>query len=350
MCCSDPPPAPDLSSSAEASTEIARIQQETAQEQLAWAREQDTMNRETLDRVLGVQLPAMENQAEWAQSDRQRYEQLFQPLENQFIEDAQSYDTPEKRDEAAAKAMSTVSQTFDAQRRNALQRLESYGVDPSQTRNSALDIGVRTQQATAQAQAATTAGDRVGDVGRAMRGDAINLGRGLPSQAAAGYGAATGAGQAAVGGVNQTTATSAGASQTALGFSGQALQGHGLSADIRSQGYGNQMQGFNAQQQQRAGTLQGIGAIGGMFLADGGDVPEGDALLTADGQALPYSRDGAVPEMGMGDGSGIDDQVPAMVSEGEYVIPADVVQAKGTEFFDKLLERYHTPAAQQEAA
>jgi hypothetical protein len=59
-------------------------------------------------------------------------------------------------------------------------------------------------------------------------------------------------------------------------------------------------------------------------------------------------RDGMIPDMGMGDGSGIDDTVPAMVSEGEYVIPADVVKVKGTEFFDRLVEKYHTPAAEQE--
>jgi len=50
---------------------------------------------------------------------------------------------------------------------------------------------------------------------------------------------------------------------------------------------------------------------------------------------------------GMSDGTGIDDQVPAKISVGEYVVPADVVHAKGKEFFDKLLERYHTPAQQQ---
>jgi hypothetical protein len=50
---------------------------------------------------------------------------------------------------------------------------------------------------------------------------------------------------------------------------------------------------------------------------------------------------------GMSDGTGIDDQVHAKVSVGEYIIPADVVHAKGKEFFDKLLQRYHTPAAQQ---
>ncbi len=47
------------------------------------------------------------------------------------------------------------------------------------------------------------------------------------------------------------------------------------------------------------------------------------------------------------DGSGIDDQIPAKVSVGEYMVPADVVHAKGKEFFDKLLQRYHTPAQQQ---
>ncbi len=50
---------------------------------------------------------------------------------------------------------------------------------------------------------------------------------------------------------------------------------------------------------------------------------------------------------GPSDGTGIDDQVHAKVSVGEYIIPADVVHAKGKEFFDKLLQRYHTPAEQQ---
>lgn len=50
---------------------------------------------------------------------------------------------------------------------------------------------------------------------------------------------------------------------------------------------------------------------------------------------------------GPSDGTGIDDQVPAKVSVGEFIIPADVVHAKGKEFFDKLLQRYHIPAQQQ---
>ena len=37
----------------------------------------------------------------------------------------------------------------------------------------------------------------------------------------------------------------------------------------------------------------------------------------------------------------IDGSQPAAISSGEYVIPTDVVKAKGTEFFDKLLDSYH---------
>ena len=48
-----------------------------------------------------------------------------------------------------------------------------------------------------------------------------------------------------------------------------------------------------------------------------------------------------------GEGSGISDSIDAKLSDGEYVVPADVVKKKGTEFFDKLLEKHHVPAAMQ---
>lgn len=342
MCCSDPPPPPDLGPMAEASAEVARIQAQTATEQLDWAREQDTMNREVLNRVLDVQLPAMEDSARSAIEDRQRYEDIFQPLEENLVREFQSYDTPERRMKEQGKAIADVTSSFDASRRNALQRLEGYGVDPSQTRNAALDVGVRTQQAAAQAAASTAAGQRVGDVGRSLRAEAINIGRGLPSQVAASYGTSLAAGQGSVGGATSTTAAGANAATSSLGFSGQALQGYGQSANIMSQGYGNEMMAFNATQDQRAGYMNMAAGVAGMAIADGG------SIATARDQAIPLMKDGVVAT-GTGDGSGVDDSVPALVSDGEYVIPADVVRVKGTEFFDKLLAKFHVPAEMQAA-
>lgn len=339
MCCSDPPPPPDLGPSAEASMEIGRMNTQIAREQLDWAREQDTMNREILNEVLSVQMPAMREQYEQARSDRERYETVFRPMEDAFAKEAQEYDTPEKRQQAQAQAVADVSTQFDAQRQNALQRLESYGVDPSQTRNAALDVGVRTAQAAASAGAASKAGQRVEDVGRALRSDAINLGRGALTNAAGFYGQAVGAGSQGVQGGATTTGAGAGATQSALGFGQLGMQGYGQGANILTQGYGNQMQGYNAGVAQTTGMLQGIGSIAGaaMAIKDGGVIEGEYEVLDPEGDVS-----------GPGDGSGIDDQIPAYLSDGEYVIPADVVRAKGEQFFDKLLEQYHVPAEQQE--
>jgi hypothetical protein len=333
MCCKAPKP-PDLSELTRVSEEIAREQLGLSREQFDWAREQDRMNRETLNRVLDVQLPAMEDQFRNAREDRQRYVDVYRPLEDNLIGEFQSYDSPERRQQERGRAIADISTSFDAARRNALQRLESYGIDPSQTRNRALDLSMRTQQAQAQAAAANAADQRVDNTARALRADALNIGRGLPSQVAQSYGQSIAAGQAGVGGANATTGTSTGALSSSLGFSGQALQGVGQAANIASQGYQNQLAGFGAQQRVNSNLASGLGGLVGLGLnlADGG---------------MPLDPVGPVTQ-GPTDGSGIDDQVHAKLSVGEYVIPADVVAAKGREFFDKLLQKYHTPAAQQE--
>lgn len=79
-----------------------------------------------------------------------------------------------------------------------------------------------------------------------------------------------------------------------------------------------------------------VGIPGPWIAANGGPTPNAHG-----------SEPGTFISQGASDGTGIDDQVPARVSVGEFVIPADVVHAKGKEFFDKLIQRYHTPAAQQ---
>lgn len=344
MCCSDPPPPPDLGPMADASVEAARLAQQTSQEQLAWAREQDTMNRQTLQQVLDIQLPAMRDQFESAREDRERWEETFRPLEDQFIAEAQAYDTPERREQYRARATADVTQAFDASRQNALQRLEGYGVDPSESRSQALDIGVRTAQAAATAGAATRADLGVEERGRQLRGQAIQLGRGLPQQVGAGYAGAVGAGSQAIQGGLSTSQTGSNIMGAPGAWGSQALAGYGQGANILSQGFGNEMDAYNAQVAQQAGMLQGVGNIAGaaMAIKDGGYI-HGDMAINPNGGTDiegEFTEVGQV-DTGRGDGSGTDDNVPALLSDGEYVVPADVVRAKGEEFFDKLLETYH---------
>lgn len=334
------PKPPDLTPYANAMEQQGEWSFLTSQEQLKWAREQDAANRELLAQVLGPQLDAQQNQAKWAQEDRARYQNVFQPLEDNLIADFNSYGTPERIAMERGRAMSDVATSFDAQRRNALQRLESYGVDPSQTRNAALDLGTRIQQGAAMAAAGTNATRVAEDKARALRADAINIGRGMPSQVAQSYGQAVAAGNSALGGANSTFGTSASAMGNPTAWGGLGMQGMQGAGNMMSQGYGNQMMAYNAQQQANASTWGGIGSALGMaaMLADGGR-PE---------EAVPTQQPGLISE-GPSDGSGIDDQVVAKLSVGEYVVPADVVRAKGVEYFDRLVQKYHTPAEQQEA-
>lgn len=335
------PKPPDLGPYADAMEQQGEWAFLTSQEQLKWAREQDAMNRELLGKVLGPQLAAQQDQQDWARKDRARYEQTYQPIEDQLIQDFQSYGNPTRIAQERGRAMADVSTTFDAQRRNALQRLESYGVDPSQTRNAALDVSMRTQQAAAMAGAGTNATRVAEDKARAMRADAINIGRGMPSQVAQSYGQSVAAGNSAMGGANSTFATGAGAMGNPTSWGGMGMQGMQGAGNMMSQGFQNQMSAYNAQQAANSNMWSGIGSAVGMaaMLADGGQPM----------QAIPDQPPGPVAN-GPTDGSGIDDQVHARLSVGEYVIPADVVQKKGVEFFDKLLEKYHTPAAQQRGA
>jgi hypothetical protein len=80
-----------------------------------------------------------------------------------------------------------------------------------------------------------------------------------------------------------------------------------------------------AQDNSRNAMLKSM-EMGGYGLADGGQVPDG-----------PDPTDRA-------------DNVPAMLSENEYVIPADIVKRKGTDFFDSLIEKGREPPKEKPPA
>lgn len=334
------PKAPDLGPLAQSSAEAAKVAQETAMAQLDWAKQQDSMNRELLTRVLGSQEQVQNETLKNAQRDRQRYEQIYQPLEDNLTKEFQNYGSPQRMDQERGRAIADVNTQFDAARRNALQRLESFGVDPSQTRNQALDLGTRVQQAAAQASAATNATRNVENTGRALRAEALNIGKGYPSNVAGSYGQSLAAGNSQISGANQTTATSAGALQGANSFMNTAQQGYGNAANIQSQGYQNQLGQYGANQANITGALGAIGGVAGMFMADGGTPEQRRRGITID-------HDTGMIDEGPSDGTGIDDQVPINASVGEYIIPADVVRIKGEEFFDRIVEKYHKPADEQ---
>lgn len=295
---------------------------QVAKDQLEWAKTTDVANREMLQRVLDVQLPQMEEAFANAQKDRQRYEQTYQPIEDQLIADLNQAGSVENQEAEAARRISDVRSQYDQQRSNALMELESFGIDPSQTRHQALDLNFRANEAAAAAFAANMGRKQEEQMGRALRSEAINIGRGMPGQVAQSQGIVNQTAGGAVGNATSVGNTGANMFSSATGAGQLGMQGYNQAANIHSSNFNNQMTAYQAKADaagkpwEMAAGLAGA-AMGMRSFNEGGQVP-GD----------PTQPPGVV------------DTVPIMATPNEYVIPADVVLRKGTEFFDKLLERY----------
>lgn len=333
------PAAPDYTPIANASREAAAISAEVAREQLAWAKEEFAYNKGVLDQVLDIQLPAMKAEAEAGAALRTRYNEVFQPMEDDLVKEAQEYDSPERREQEASRVTADVTNAFDAQRNNALARLESFGVDPSQTRSQALDAGMRTQQAAATAAASNQARTNVENVGRALRGEAINIGKGLPSNIAGAYGTALQAGNSSIANSINTTNSGANTMGTANQWMGTQNQALGSWSGALNTGFQNQMSNYNAKAQQQRDTMGAIGSVAGMAAGSG----FGSSLMTRAGKglmgAIGFSEGGEVPH-DPDDPEGKLDGYAIRVAGGEHIVPASVVRRLGSDHFDKLIARY----------
>ena len=205
----DAPDPPDYSGVAAAQQQNAELSAKVAQDQLGWAREQWGEQKEMISKVTDVQLPLMMQQAEMAgmgmeayvnmmnmqqqiahenhtnaMQDRDRYERVFQPVEDDLVMEFMSYDTEGRRALEAGRAQSDVSRAQEAQRKQSMMELEGYGIDPSQTRSQALDASLRTQQAASQAAAGNAARKQVENTGRALGAHAHNNRKGIPNNEA----------------------------------------------------------------------------------------------------------------------------------------------------------------------
>jgi hypothetical protein len=332
------PPPPNYAPIANASLQAQQMASETAAAQLAWAREQEARDRAMLDPVLRAQAEAQQFQLESARRDRERYEGVYQPLEDRLVADATSYASPERADFEAGRTMADVSQQMEQARRAASDQLESFGVDPSQTRHAALDLGTRVQEAALRAAAGTQSRINTEATGRALRQQAIDIGRGYPAQVAQSVAGGVGAGNAAVGGANAVTQTGASTMGTPTEWMGIGNKYLGTWGDITSNAYKNQLAAIKQNNErssgwgQLAGTALGLGTmpLGGSFLGRAFGFQEGGEVPLHNG--IPVD-----PRLSASNGA-IPDDVPAKLTAGEFVIPADTVSWKGEEFFQKLIE------------
>jgi len=320
----DAPDPPDYGPIAKALEASATYSHDLAVKQFEWAQKTYAENKATGDQVIDFALGQMDKMAAWADADRKRYEDIYQPLEDQAAQRAQDYSSPERQEYEAGLAEARVAYEFERARQAAQDRLESYGVDPSQMASGALDLGTRLAEAQAQVGAGNEARRATEQYGDQLLSNAINTGKGYPQQVVGQSGAAGQFGNQATNTGLATTASGANTMGTPGTWQQIGNQALGQWGQVLNAGFQNAMDQYNANQQ----SSSGFGSVVGTLLnfipgfQEGGAIPD-------DGTAIP-------PEMSPSGGA-IEDDIPAemeggspaRLNAGEFIVPKDVVSWVG---------------------
>lgn len=258
----------------------ALMQAKLGEDWLAIAKEQYGIENRRADELAAVanevsrhQLDASRQSQQWATEDRQRYKSVFQPMQDEFIDTAQGWDSEERQGKMAAEARAgVINNAADAAAQRS-RSMAAMGVDPTSGRYAGIERAADTTTALAAAGAENNARNQVRKEAIALKGDAINMGNGLPAQAGSALGLGVQAGSAAVG---TKAGGNAGYTQ-ALGVlrSGYdaAAGGYAGQGQTLSNLYGQQLQAYQINQQNKGGGIMGtIGSIAGTaagaFLSD----------------------------------------------------------------------------------
>ena len=307
-----------------------------ADNQAAFTKTQTDKQLQIADEALGLgrdvaakQLETAEWQDQIARDDRQRYEDVYRPVEDQFIQEASRYGSEEHQDEAAAGAMADVRSAAAAWGAGALGVAASMGLNPLAGRWGGIDRAGELGTTLATAGAANSARAAVRDKGLMLKGEVAGMGRTVAGDAlstsalgtntqnsalaakTAGSALAIGARDTAIANTAGAAAGQIGARATGLSGALDANQNFLNSTGLMGEGFAGAMQGQAAQ----AGTLTNlynanygayrdaqqdasnnwsaglgaIGTIGGALLSD--EELKEDMEPIADGEALDAVRD-----------------------------------------------------------
>ncbi len=334
------PPPPDTSQYSDQLSADANQMRDWAQSM--WDSGQQEMQQigEYAQNFMGMAMPAAEEMFSWASTQRDRFNEYVMPQMQSLFTEAELYASKGEEDRQRGAAIQDVKAATEAQRETQLRKLEGYGVDPSMTRHASLDRQAGTAEAALSALAANQAGERTKQIGRDLRTQAIDVGTGFLNDANASAVNAANVGSTGANVGNAAAQSGIMLQQGALPYMQQAGYDTSGAAGIVDTSYGRELDSAA----DRRAAEGGMGGIGGMLGAGLSFIPGigpalGAAASAAEGgvvAVLPgYAHGGEI----QAPGDGNDDAGVIRISDGEYVIPADVVMKVGSNHFDKLIEK-----------
>lgn len=214
----------------------------------------------------------------WAAEDRDRYQTVFQPMEDQLIADAQTWNSAGRRTQRASQAEADVVLGMDVARQTDERRQRSMGVSPDSGRSAALGRSTALREGLGRAGARNTAQRQVEAEGQARQAAAVNLGRGLA--------------------VNPGTSLGLASNTASSGFQG-AMSGYQAQGQLLAQDHQARLNTWQANQQSQGQLWGGLGQIAGLALGPtifSSKKLKKDRRTPEDGEMLQQVRDMPVEE------------------------------------------------------
>ncbi|WP_185968590.1 tail fiber domain-containing protein [Paracoccus sp. M683] len=181
---------------------------------------------------------------EWAATDRERQQDVFIPLEDEYIKEAQNWDNPGRIAQRVSEARSDAQLQGQLAEEGAKRQAMAMGVNPGSGRFLAGSRAAKMNTGLARLGAGNTARRMVRAEADQREANAINLGKGLAVNPGTSLGLANGA--------------------ASSGYQG-AMQGYGQQANILGQEFDQRMSKWQADQSSSAGLWGAIGTVAGMM-------------------------------------------------------------------------------------
>ena|SRR5690348_8839613 len=100
--CSPKPPKPDplIGQAAKQNADIAQQQLDVAKQQLAWEKDRAAVQDPLIQKIVDQQIQSGNANAARAESQWETYRKLFAPLEERMVQEANAYDSEERKERA----------------------------------------------------------------------------------------------------------------------------------------------------------------------------------------------------------------------------------------------------------
>jgi hypothetical protein len=356
-------------------TGIGNKGQERSQELYDWAKQNGVDLKSLADQVSGKAGAAADSQQGASDRLMQDWEGTYKPLYQGQAADASRMmsDLPGYEEHVAGKQMADTAQAIDLAKATQMRNMRSQGFSPSKVATGAIDTMAGTQRAAALASAGEGGRYAARSEARDVTGKALTQGQDV-------FNAGVTQGGMATANRNQQVNAPLSAASTSAGLYAPSTNMYSASEPFLQQ-WGDTMKHQDAMnlanEKQNAensdggimstllplaggiagsyfgpmgsamGSSMGKSMSGAMGKAHGGRINVARGRRFASGGAIDTSApmdaagsDGRMipPEASPSGGAAVDD-VPAMVSEGEFVIPKRTVDWLGDKFFQKLIAK-----------